>query len=456
MLRIATVFTALLVGLAPLILGGNRPLLWAFNALGAGIALILTGVALATRHGRRVDLSLDLLAPSILGWFLLLLWMLFQLIPWDSGALGHPVWGLAAGALDERLPGRISVDPTATKLAVLRHLILGSLFLSVYCLSRQREDAALFLGILVGFFCFYAAYGLVRVSFQVDRIWWFPVRDAASVTGTFIGRNTAATYFGLGVVAVTALVTRSLTRALRIDWTGADRRDAFVNTLIRSTGGLAVIWILLFTALLLTASRGGIIASLGAIAVLVFLLTIRGQNKSRPLLKILIIGSLVLGVIAMLEIAGGKLLSRFFISGVKDVDRYHAMQTALTAAFDHLWTGTGAGTFQSIFPLYRPASLDHTGFWSSSHSDYLDALVALGAPGFGVLMFILLHLTYVSLKGLLQRHRDSHFPLIALSATVLVGLHGFVDFSLQIQGVAITYVGLLAIGVAQSHGSLRG
>jgi hypothetical protein len=54
------------------------------------------------------------------------------------------------------------------------------------------------------------------------------------------------------------------------------------------------------------------------------------------------------------------------------------------------------------------------------------------------------------------RRRDSHFPLIALSATVLVGLHGFVDFSLQIQGVAISYIALMGMGVAQSRGSQRG
>src|SRR5215207_2748699 len=106
-------------------LGGNRPILWALNALGAGIALILTAAALATRHGSRIDLSLEFIAPAIIGWSFLLLWMLFQLIPWDSNAFRHPVWELAASALDEKLAGPISVDPTATKLAVLRHVILG-------------------------------------------------------------------------------------------------------------------------------------------------------------------------------------------------------------------------------------------------------------------------------------------------------------------------------------------
>jgi O-antigen ligase len=403
-------------------------------------------------------LSPEIIAPAVVGWFFLLLWMLFQLVPWDSTELGHPAWGLAASALDERLGGSISVDPTATKLALLRHLILGGVFLSVYCLSRQRENAALFLGILIGFFCFYAAFGLIRLSFQIDRIWWFPVGNVSSFTGTFIGRNTAATYFGLGVVTVTALLARSLNRALQLgsNLSGADRRDVFVDALTGSFGRLAVIWLLLLTALLLTASRGGILASLGAIAVMLFLRTFRGRNKPGSLSRFVIGGSLLLAVVVVIEVAGGKFLSRLFISGIKDIDRYHAMQAAVTAASDHLWTGSGAGTFQSIFPLYRPASLDKTGFWSSAHSDYLDSLVGLGVPGFGALLFILANLAYRTLKGVRARRRDSHFALIALSATVLVGLHGFVDFSLQIQGVTTTYIALMGMGVAQSQGSQRG
>lgn len=458
MVKLSTVFTALLVGLAPFMLGGNRPILWALNAVGVGIALILIGGALATRHGRQIDLSLESIAPAFVGWLFLLLWMLFQLIPWSVGGIGHPAWGLTAQALGEQLWSPISVDLVATKLAILRHLILGGVFLSVYLVSRQRENAALFLGILIGFFCFYAAYGLIRLTFQIDRIWWFPVPNVPYVTSTFIGQNTAATYFGLGVIAVTALLVRSFNRVLETgkNLAGAERRESLVNALTWSFGGLAVIWFLLVTALLLTASRGGILATLGAIAVMLFLRTIRGRNKSGSLSRIVIASSLLLAVIAVVEVAGGQFVSRLLISGITDMDRYYAMQAALTAALDHLWTGAGAGTFQSIFPLYRPASLDATGFWSSSHSDYIDAVVGLGIPGFGALLLTLGHLAYRSLKGVMERRRDSHFALIGLSATILVGLHGFVDFSLQIQGVAITFIALLGMGVAQSQSSQRG
>jgi O-antigen ligase len=183
---------------------------------------------------------------------------------------------------------------------------------------------------------------------------------------------------------------------------------------------------------------------------------LRGQEGRSATQRLLDAGALLIGVIAIMEVAGGRIASRILLSGVTDPDRYQAMQAALRAALDHLWTGSGAGTFQSVFPLYRPASLVGTGYWSSAHSDYLDAFLGLGILGSAVLLFLLASLTYRVLNGVFARRRDSHFALTGVAATVLVGLHGFVDFSLQIQGVSVTYVALLALGVAQSQGSGRG
>ena len=41
-------------------------------------------------------------------------------------------------------------------------------------------------------------------------------------------------------------------------------------------------------------------------------------------------------------------------------------------------------------------------------------------------------------------------PLVGVAATVIVALHAFVDFSLQIEAVALTFAALLGAGVARS------
>jgi O-antigen ligase len=296
------------------------------------------------------------------------------------------------------------------------------------------------------------------VAFQIDRIWWLPVGSAKVLTSTFINRNSAATYFGLGAVVATAMLARSFTSTVRFvrDLVGAERREAIIGALTRGLGGWFVVWLLLTVALLSTTSRGGILASLIAITVLLLLRTFRGRGTPSAVPRFVVSGSLLVAVFALVEISGAGFLSRMLVSGITDLDRLYAMEATLNAALDHIWTGAGAGTFQSVFPLYRPASLDRTGYWSSSHNDYLDALLGLGLPAFAVLSFIAASLAYKSLKGLMMRRRDSHFPLIAFSATALVGVHGLVDFSLQIQGITLTFISLLALGVAQSQGSRSG
>ncbi|MFV3078091.1 hypothetical protein [Niveispirillum fermenti] len=52
--------------------------------------------------------------------------------------------------------------------------------------------------------------------------------------------------------------------------------------------------------------------------------------------------------------------------------------------------------------------------------------------------------------GLVRRRRNQIFPAVALAATTLLGLHGVVDFSLQMPAVAATYAFLLGLGFAQS------
>jgi hypothetical protein len=58
-------------------------------------------------------------------------------------------------------------------------------------------------------------------------------------------------------------------------------------------------------------------------------------------------------------------------------------------------------------------------------------------------------------KGAITRRQNETMPCVAASVAVLVGVHSLVDFSLQMQAVAITFMALLGAGVAQSEGFRR-
>ncbi|HXN08330.1 MAG TPA: hypothetical protein VN860_01575, partial [Candidatus Acidoferrales bacterium] len=70
---------------------------------------------------------------------------------------------------------------------------------------------------------------------------------------------------------------------------------------------------------------------------------------------------------------------------------------------------------------------------------------------FAVLFLCVLSVLSVrSAYAALNRQSAATVPLVAASATVIVTLHSFVDFSMQIQAVALTWTALLGAGVAQS------
>ena len=59
-------------------------------------------------------------------------------------------------------------------------------------------------------------------------------------------------------------------------------------------------------------------------------------------------------------------------------------------------------------------------------------------------------LAFVCLRGVWSRHRHWIYPAIGFSASILVGAHALVDFSLQIPAVAYTYALMMGAAVAQS------
>jgi O-antigen ligase len=103
--------------------------------------------------------------------------------------------------------------------------------------------------------------------------------------------------------------------------------------------------------------------------------------------------------------------------------------------------------------MYRDGSITGSGTWSQAHNTYLEALQGLGIV-FGSLFIALIGLLVLRcFRGALTRRGNATVPLVAAAAAVLVGAHALVDFSVQIQAVALTVAALLGAGLAQAKGS---
>ena len=209
----------------------------------------------------------------------------------------------------------------------------------------------------------------------------------------------------------------------------------------------------LLVALMLTTSRAGIASSVVGCLTLASLLFVkhrRGGYGASRFIGLVIVSVLVLVV---LEMSGSAISTRLLTSDVETGGRFEVYRMTLPVISDNAWVGTGIGTFQDMFPVYRDDILERGLIWDKAHNDYLELFLGLGIPGGVIFLAVPVLLFAQVLRGYFSRRRDSIYCAIAVSASVIAALHAFLDFSMQIQAVAMAYSMLLALGIAQSRSS---
>lgn len=423
--------------LSPLALGSNRPLFWAINALIACIAI--GGFALAEfrrQEATRFDWSLLAMAGS--GVAILLCWMLLQALPCVPAFLAHPLWTIEKS----NGCGSISINPSLTWATVAW---MSSVAIAIPA-ARLGTSKRRTMTILTWFFGVSAAIALFGIITEAYSFATVGLRDKTAylgwVTGTFVNRNAAASYFGLGLIVGLTLLTAP-------DKSTRARRSSFVEHLLhRLLGRDGFVYagvVVLYAAVLLTGSRAGIIASsLGALAV--FLL--RGSAATGLGTRRILV-AVILGVFVTIS-AGLALLWRADTAVDSNISRLSLYKEALEAIADRPLLGHGAGTYADVEPLYHASATPPELVWGHAHSVYLEAAATLGLP---MTAFVLIVLGIIVFK-LLQARRlagatSSSAIVAALSATVALGLHSAVDFGLQTQAVTIAYSTLMGLAIGE-------
>ncbi|MEG6508887.1 O-antigen ligase family protein [Methyloligella sp. 2.7D] len=451
--RIDEIFFGLLllgIAAAPFWFGSNRPVAWGGNALYFGALLVAYEGSLIFR-GMAHPVALKRLWLPALAFLAVVIWIGVQLSGFTPQSWHHPLWGMAADALGHDVEGRITVNPQHTWEAGLRLLTAAAVFWLALQLCRNPWRASKFLQAvaLIGFV--YAGYGLIAHFLLPDRILWYPkLYYKESVTATFINRNNAATYFGLALIACLGTIISTYRRATaRV----ADNWRFQLGSAIETTAGwggfLLVAFFTIGVALILTGSRAGIVSSLAGLMALSGLLLLGGRKHGRFAGLLVLAAAAV--VVATVLIYGDLFFDR--LSRVNAAGRTAVYAITWQSVGDAPILGMGYGTFEDIFPMYRDTSMSPWDIWDKAHDTYLELLQGLGVPMAACLIGAVVFLVFLCLRGATTRQRSGYLPAVAVAGSVLVGLHSFVDFSLQIQAVALTWIAILGAGVAQSWSS---
>lgn len=402
----------------------------AFGASEISTACLFSGVyaafligLLATCPWARRDLArlrgLAIEAPLFL---VLLLAVLWALGPWGPGG-AHPVWSYVPDKL-----GALTVDRSALLLNVLQLLGLACLFVAARVIGVSEARSRWFLRIAV------LAIGVYAALAFVDHV---GLRRSSRLVATLLSPNSAATVFGGGLLlAVAATINRV-------------RRQRGLAMLKRgdpeAVACLAIVGVLL-TALLLTASRAGLAATLVGLGLMLVWEAIAQRQRLRVVAG-LGAAALIL-VIGALSLRSTELVAERLNNTGQDIAIRTAIFTPHWEAFQASpWFGFGLGSFPTVNQLVATQENLRVLFdVRAVHNLYLQWLEEGGIVGAVAMALLFIVLIWPILRGGLREGTAATWARATACAALIFLLHGVTDFALQapaIQALAVLILGVV-------------
>lgn len=440
-----TAFFLLVVFLAlvPVPLGSNRPFFWYAN--GAFIAsLTIFYLARIRAHDRSLRFPLRQIWPE---WVLILavpIWLAVQVLPVPE-YLANPIWKEAGSALKQPLVQTISVDPAATLGMIVRYLTyLLLFFISLQLTVNSYRARKLLMAV------FWIVVGHAMIGFTSLFQWGDSILGAPKwayqgfATGTFVNRNSFATFLAFGAVVGTALILDELrlgNRARSSD-ESSRKQPLFVMLGFYGTGLFVVL-----STLVLTGSRMGATAAATGVLIIVLIFLIMSSEGRRHFgFWVLLGAALTAGI---LWHSGGRLIDRVGSLETSTDERLNLYSQVVDMITARPWTGYGGGSFDTAFPLFHKLPLSADVTWDAAHNLYLELVSDLGAVGI-VPIFVTILLTARLVWGLWSNGAGIA-AISAIGVVCVAAVHSTVDFSLQIEANVLFFVVILATGVARSQ-----
>ena len=428
----ALVVTALL---APLPMGGIRGFFFMLYAAVVAVLGLFYAVGLYRGHVRpRLPLSVFALPVILFG--LVIVWMLITMLP--LGLAAAPEWAALSPLAD--LAGRITIGPGATFDMFVRYLTYGLFFVLALQVAVEKKRAKTLFRVVYLGIAAHALIALASLTFFGDVLLFLP-KDAyaGDATGTFVNRNSFATFAAFGAIMGVALIF------------GVDENDVSRSRLSRvlvqlgfNVAPLALIGL----ALAFSHSRMGMfVAALGA-GVIALVAVFRSSGVRRVLAGLLIIVGLVTG--AVLANTSGILFERMATVD-RDADvRLAVYEQTLDLIAARPISGYGGGTYEDAFRAIKsdPISPDVT--FDAAHNLFLELAAELGIPATIAVVLSVLLLAGTTAVAAVRRENWT-IPAAAAAVVLAGGVHSLVDFSLQIPAIVLMMLLILALGFAQSR-----
>jgi O-antigen ligase len=340
-----------------------------------------------------------------------------------------PLLGLGLFALLQCAFG-LSAYPYATKIELLKWGAYVLLFFLAFESFRTVEQVKRFVWFLVIFGFFVSLFGIVQhFTFNGKLYWSVTVPPGAGPFGPFVNRDDFA-----GFIELTAPLGLALL-LFRV-WRREHLTLLFLFTIVP------------IGALILSASRGGIIGFVFEFVLLVFLSRARRVGRKQ------LLGATALALVAgafIVWLGVSEAIQRFEQLTPEEISRDFRVsmyRDTWHIFIHHPWAGTGLGTLRAVYPRY--ASFYNGLIVDHAHNDYLELLADTGLAGglCGLAFVVLLFWRGFANLGAAESRMSRALYAGTLAACAGLLVHSLVDFNLHIPSNALIFLLLASVSTS--------
>lgn len=426
--------------LAAVPFGSNRPFFWALWAFVIGSSGLIY-FAMLLRHSGTLRRPIALYPVISCLFVTVAFWMSIQSIPLSA------IW---SGAEFKTQTGEVvfspslSIAPGDTLLALLKWVTYGTLFflfLQVSARKTRARNLSLTLMFAVTIFALYSFFSLHYLGDTLlfsDKVQYF-----GDATGTFVNRNSFATFLAMGAAlsAGLAMPTVSAKSESRSDRNG--QISKFLNFTSVNAIALACLAIIV-SSMIATNSRMGVFAGITGIFVVVLLRLPNNRQRMAAAIAALV------ACVLVLFFFGSELLDRLLFTARGANSRLEIYQQVLSMVADRPLLGFGADAFRLGFPLYQAPPVSSDLVFDKAHSTYLTHWSELGVFVGTLPILIVATIALMIIRHMRKTGSRTVEVCASLGTIAVAAVHSIVDFSLEIQAVVFLFLAILALGFSEA------
>ena len=383
--------------------------------------------------------------PGILPLFLLLLYILLQLLPIPVELLKiiSPMSWEAYKPIYEQMMDKawlpISINQKVTLQEFLRLGGYVLFYIATIQLLRSADRIKFtltFVLILAGIIAFLATLQLFSAN---GHIYWFREAPGGRPGGPWVNINQYSGYIEMLCPLALGLFLYHKPRVP----SDASLRERFISFFTSPSSNLNLlfggIFFILCSSVLIALCRGGIVTILLSTLFFIAMVSYRLRKYGRASVWAAICFVLVFISWLGWEPIIAEFGSSFDTSGVIQDARFTVWSDTVAIIKDYPLFGSGFGTYLDVYPAYKTFQ-SHLVF-DHAHNDYLELLVDGGVVAFFLVVWFVSAVIVHAIKKLKVR-RDRFAILVGigiLSGMVAVLLHASVDFNLHNGAVGLYF-----------------